>query len=122
MYKEHLVENVTSSLNDLANFIRKADEGNFFLTSHLKILQLLEYTLWKILGLLQPVPEGDYDALINVMGYLMHVKDRTAATDEMFHPLTETIELLKFYDMDIPEEVNVLLQVNTKHLLKKYFL
>lgn len=68
------------------------------------------------------MPEGDYDALINVMGYLMHVKDRTAATDEMFHPLTETIELLKFYDMDIPEEVNVLLQVNTKHLLKKYFL
>ncbi|XP_028172090.1 dynein beta chain, ciliary-like [Ostrinia furnacalis] len=87
MYKEHLVENVTSSLTDLANFIRKADEG-----------------------LLQPVPEGDYDALINVMGYLMHVKDRTAVTDEMFQPLTETIELLKFYDMDIPEEVNVLLQ------------
>lgn len=79
-------------------------------------------TLLHFLGLLQPVPEGDYDALINVMGYLMHVKDRTAATDEMFHPLTETIELLKFYDMDIPEEVNVLLQVNTKHLLKKYFL
>lgn len=64
------------------------------------------------IGLLQPVPEGDYDALVTVMGYLMNVKDRTATTDDMFHPLTETIELLKFYDMDIPEEVNVLLQVS----------
>lgn len=65
-----------------------------------------------IIGLLQPVPEGDYDALVTVMGYLMNVKDRTATTDDMFQPLTETIELLKFYDMDIPEEVNVLLQVS----------
>nr|XP_026486610.1 dynein beta chain, ciliary [Vanessa tameamea] len=87
MYKEHLVENVTSSLSDLGNFIRKADEG-----------------------LLQPVPEGDYEALVSVMAYLMHVKDRALTTDDMFQPLTETIELLKFYDMDIPEEVNVLLQ------------
>lgn len=43
----------------------------------------------------------------------MNVKDRTLTTDDMFQPLTETIELLKFYDMDIPEEVNVLLQVCT---------
>lgn len=62
---------------------------------------------------MQPVPEGDYEALVSVMGYLMHVKDRTLTTDDMFQPLTETIELLKFYDMDIPEEVNVLLQVHS---------
>lgn len=41
----------------------------------------------------------------------MNVKERSLTTDDMFQPLTETIELLKFYDMDIPEEVNVLLQV-----------
>ncbi|XP_063821324.1 dynein beta chain, ciliary-like [Ostrinia nubilalis] len=87
MYKEHLVELVTSNLTDLGNFIRKADEG-----------------------LIQPVVEGDYQALINVMGYLMNVKDRTEATDKMFQPVTETINLLKFYLVDIPEEVNVLLQ------------
>lgn len=57
------------------------------------------------------MPEGDYEALVTVMGYLMNVKDRAVTTDDMFQPLTETIELLKFYDMDIPEEVNVLLQV-----------
>lgn len=56
------------------------------------------------------------------MGYLLQVKERQPITDEMFLPLQETIELLKFYDQDIPEEVNVLLQelpdqwANTKKL------
>lgn len=87
MFKNHLVERVTSSLCDLGNFIRKADEG-----------------------LLQAVVEGDYAGLVNIMAYLMHVKERALTTDEMFEPMQETIDLLKYYDMDIPEEVNVLLQ------------
>ncbi|XP_059610636.1 dynein beta chain, ciliary isoform X2 [Phlebotomus argentipes] len=87
MFKEHLVNRVTTNLSDLGNFIRKADEG-----------------------LLQPVKEGDYEGLVNIMAYLLHVKERGATTDEMFEPMQETIELLKYYDMDIPEEVNVLLQ------------
>lgn len=99
MFKEHLVDRVTNNLMDLANFIRKADEG-----------------------LLQTVKEGDYDTLVNIMAFLMQVKERTLTTDEMFEPMQETIDLLKFYDMDIPEEVNVLLQelpeqwVNTKKI------
>ncbi len=44
------------------------------------------------------------------MAFLMHVKERALTTDEMFEPMQETIDLLKYYDMDIPEEVNVLLQ------------
>ncbi|KAM7360514.1 dynein heavy chain at 93AB isoform 2-T2 [Cochliomyia hominivorax] len=87
MFKIHLVTTVTSSLMDLSNFIRKADEG-----------------------LLQTVKEGDYEGLVNIMAYLMHVKERALKTDEMFEPMQETIQLLKYYDMDIPEEVNVLLQ------------
>uniref|UniRef100_A0A1A9WGW3 Uncharacterized protein n=1 Tax=Glossina brevipalpis TaxID=37001 RepID=A0A1A9WGW3_9MUSC len=87
MFKSHLVNTVTSSLMDLSNFIRKADEG-----------------------LLQIVKEGDYEGLVSLMAYLMQVKERVAKTDEMFEPLQETIQLLKYYDMDIPEEVNVLLQ------------
>ncbi|XP_022915026.2 dynein beta chain, ciliary isoform X1 [Onthophagus taurus] len=87
MFKEHLVDMVTHSLSDLGSFIRSADEG-----------------------LQQPVVEGDYEALVNVMGYLLNVKERQATTDEMFAPLRETIELLTFYDQDIPEEVNVWLQ------------
>lgn len=87
MFKQHLVDVVTNSLCDLGQFIRSADEG-----------------------LQQTVVEGDYAALVNVMGYLYHVKERQATTDEMFGPLRETIELLTFYDQDIPEEVNVWLQ------------
>lgn len=71
----------------MAEFIRKADEG-----------------------LQQTVNEGDYKALVNVMGYLLQVKERQQVTDEMFNPLRDTIELLKFYDQDIPEQVNVFLQ------------
>lgn len=87
MFKQYLVNTVTNSLCDLGQFIRSADEG-----------------------LQQSVQEGDYQALVNVMGFLLHVKERQATTDEMFIPLRETIELLKFYDQDIPEEVNVYLQ------------
>lgn len=87
MFKEHLVNTVTNSLCDLSQFIRSADEG-----------------------LQQTVTEGDYQALVNVMGYLLQVKERQATTDEMFGPLRDTIELLTFYDEDIPEEVNVYLQ------------
>lgn len=87
MFKNHLVDRVTSNLCDLGNFIRKADEG-----------------------LLQTVVEGDYNGLVTIMAYLMNVKERALTTDEMFEPMQETIDLLKYYDMDIPEEVNVLLQ------------
>lgn len=80
--------------------------------SKLRLHEELMLVALTVIGLLQPVPEGDYDALVAVMGYLMNVKERAVTTDDMFQPLTETIELLKFYDMDIPEEVNVLLQVN----------
>uniref|UniRef100_A0A6P7G4P0 Dynein beta chain, ciliary-like n=1 Tax=Diabrotica virgifera virgifera TaxID=50390 RepID=A0A6P7G4P0_DIAVI len=87
MFKDHLVTTVTTSLCDLSNFIRLADEG-----------------------LQQTVSEGDYQALVNVMGFLLHVKERQLTTDEMFGPQRDIIELLKFYDQDIPEEVNVYLQ------------
>ncbi|XP_035728185.1 dynein beta chain, ciliary-like [Vespa mandarinia] len=99
MFKTHMVDHVTSSLSDLGAFIRRADEG-----------------------LLQQVQPGDYLGLVSIMGYLMQVKERQPTTDEMFQPLEETVELLKFYDQDIPEEVNVLLQelpeqwANTKKL------
>lgn len=87
MFKNHLVDRVTSNLCDLGTFIRQADEG-----------------------LLQQIAEGDYAGLVSIMAYLMNVKDRALTTDEMFEPMQETIDLLKYYDMDIPEEVNVLLQ------------
>lgn len=44
------------------------------------------------------------------MAFLLQVKERAITTDTMFEPMRGTIDLLKYYDMDIPEEVNVLLQ------------
>lgn len=44
------------------------------------------------------------------MAFLLQVKERAITTDAMFEPMRGTIDLLKYYDMDIPEEVNVLLQ------------
>lgn len=76
------------SLNDLVEFIKIAD-----------------------VGLAQEVEEGDYDGLVAVMGHLMAVKDRQATTDEMFEPLKQTIELLKTYGQELPEEVHMQLQV-----------
>ena len=45
------------------------------------------------------------------MGHLMAVKDRQTVTDEMFEPLKQTIELLKTYGQEMPEEVHTQLQV-----------
>jgi len=62
-------------------------------------------------GLNQPIKEGDYTGLVKVMGHVMAVKDRTTATDEMFDPLKDTIELLKSYSQEMPENVYLQLQV-----------
>lgn len=51
------------------------------------------------------------------MGYLLHVKERQATTDEMFEPIRETINLLKMYEVELPEEVNVFLQVSVIQFL-----
>lgn len=76
------------SLKELAEFIKTTDSG-----------------------LMKPVEEGDYNGLVDCMGYLFAVKDRQATTDEMFEPLKQTIELLKTYEQELPEEVHQQLQV-----------
>lgn len=57
------------------------------------------------------VDEGDYNGLVECMGHLMAVKERQVATDEMFEPIKQTIELLKTYDQEMSEEVHMQLQV-----------
>nr|XP_015213314.1 PREDICTED: dynein heavy chain 11, axonemal [Lepisosteus oculatus] len=82
MFKEHLMTYVTESLNELEEFIKEADEG-----------------------LQRPLKEGDYSGLVEVMGYLLAVRDRQATTDELFHPLKETIVLLEGYGHRMPAHV-----------------
>lgn len=82
---------------------------------------MIFFSLWELSkfiqsadgGLNQPVAEGDYVALVSVMGYLLKVKERQPETDEMFGPLQETLELLKTYEMELPQDANVLLQVRS---------
>ena len=56
-------------------------------------------------GLQKEVQEGDYSGLTDCMAHLIAVRDRQPATDEMFEPLKETIELLKTYNQEMPDEV-----------------
>ncbi|XP_067860408.1 dynein axonemal heavy chain 9-like [Heptranchias perlo] len=83
VFKQHLIDHVTNSLADLKAFIKVADGG-----------------------LTQKVEEGDFNGLIGVMGHLMAVKERQITTNEMFEPLKQTIELLKTYEQELPEEVH----------------
>lgn len=45
------------------------------------------------------------------MNHLLAVRDRQASTDTMFEPLKQTIELLKTYDQEMPDEIHTLLEV-----------
>ncbi|XP_055971730.1 dynein axonemal heavy chain 17 [Sorex fumeus] len=87
MFKRHLSDHVINSLADLENFMKVARAG-----------------------LKKPIKEGDYDGLVEVMGHLMKVKERQVATDRMFEPLKQTIELLRTYGEELPEEAHVKLQ------------
>ncbi|XP_069339031.1 dynein axonemal heavy chain 17 [Eulemur rufifrons] len=99
MFKRHLSNHVVNSLADLEAFMKVARTG-----------------------LTKPLKEGDYDGLVEVMGHLMKVKERQVATDSMFEPLKQTIELLKSYGEEMPEEIHLKLQelpeqwTNTKKL------
>ena len=57
MFKEHLISHVTTSLNDLEEFIRVTSTG------------------FNV-----QVEEGDYNGLVGVMGHLLAVKDRQTNT------------------------------------------
>ncbi|XP_043925657.1 dynein axonemal heavy chain 9 [Protopterus annectens] len=83
MFKQHLIDHVTNSLSDLEQFIKVAEKG-----------------------LSKKVEEGDYKGLVEVMGHLMAVRERQSTTDEMFEPLKKTIELLKTYEQEVPDEVH----------------
>lgn len=64
-------------------------------------------------GLLKPLEEGDYEGLVKVMKHLLAVRERQAEYDSMFEPLAETLHLLRVYDVELPEDVNFLMQVRS---------
>lgn len=47
------------------------------------------------------------------MGHLLAVKEKLTSTDNFFEPLQETIELLKTYGQELPDEVHQQLQARS---------
>ena len=99
LFKKHLLDHLVESLQELNDFIEKADEV-----------------------LLIQVHEGDYESLIKVMEFLKLVKDKQKVHDEMFEPLTDIIKILRHYGVVVPEASIVQLNelpekwTNTKRL------
>lgn len=61
--------------------------------------------------LLEPLKEGDYEGLVKVMKYLFQVREKQGEYDSMFEPLGEILHLLKVYDVELPENINSLMEV-----------
>ncbi|XP_074840744.1 dynein axonemal heavy chain 11 isoform X2 [Carettochelys insculpta] len=87
MLKEHLLRFVIDGLTDLEEFIKVTNAG-----------------------LQREVNEGDYNRLVEIMGHLLALRDRQAATDELFEPLKETVTLLESYGQKMPDQVYVQLE------------
>lgn len=87
LFKQHLYNHVLDSLNELESFIQES-------------IAIME----------KPLAEDDYEGLLTVMGYLFKVKERQVATDIMFEPLKQIMDLLKEYGVEFAEEVYVQLQ------------
>ena len=86
-FKEHLLNHVIESLQELEDFIQRANEG-----------------------LSIQLEEGDYDNLIKVMEFLQLVRDKQPQYDELFEPLKEVISVINIYEVDIPEKTLLQLQ------------
>lgn len=87
LFKQHLYNHVLDSLKELETFIQES-------------IAVME----------KPLSEDDYEGLLEVMGYLFKVKERQVATDIMFEPLKQIMDLLKEYGVEFGEEVYVQLQ------------
>lgn len=60
-----------------------------------------------------------------IMGHLFKIREHQMEYDSMFEPLAEILELLKIYDVEMPKDVYILMQVwslllyNNKYSRKK---
>lgn len=73
--------------------------------------ELQEFIQKTDVQLKRQVKEGDYNLLVEIMAHLAAIKQREQATDALFTPLKETIELLKTYNQELPEEVHQQLEI-----------
>ncbi|NXI41699.1 DYH17 protein, partial [Galbula dea] len=90
--RKHLASHVTTSLQELQDFIQEAHTS-----------------------LNKPLEEGDSDRLVEMMGDLLRVEERQVVTDQMFEPLKETVALLSTYGEEMPEKIHLQLRDLPKH-------
>ncbi|KAJ3096963.1 hypothetical protein HDU97_005410 [Phlyctochytrium planicorne] len=60
-------------------------------------------------GLQGKIEEGDYNGLVNAMGLLHAIKHRMNNIDHMFEPLRKTINVLRQFGVEMPDEIHKLL-------------
>ncbi|TRY96398.1 hypothetical protein DNTS_010073 [Danionella cerebrum] len=87
MFKEHLLDHVNVSVQELGSFIEETS-----------------------LGLAKTVTDGDYGKLVDIMSHLKAIRDRQQSTEQHFKPLKATSDLLKTYNQQLPEQVYILLE------------
>lgn len=75
----------------------------------LKSLQ--EFTLETDKGLLNTLKVGDYEGLVKVMKHLLQVREKQGEYDSMFEQLNEILSLLKEYAVELPGNINILMEV-----------
>lgn len=73
--------------------------------------ELEEFVQTTMDGLEHPVVPGNHGGLVEIMRYLLAIRNRQAATDKMFEPLRDITALLEQYGVDVPEQVYAQLQV-----------
>ena len=115
MFKQYLMEHV---INRYVSYYFWGINYEFGMDCLVFSLNGLEnFISTSIQGMTGSVEEGDYQGLVDVMGRLLAVKGKQAIADTLFGPLTETVELLKTYQQELPESVHLQLQVLGSYLL-----
>jgi dynein heavy chain len=74
-----------------------------------------EFIKTKDVHLSKEVKDGDYTHLVQMMGNLGDVREKTSQYDGMFEPIKNKIELLKTYGQEVPDDVYEKLQVSRKY-------
>lgn len=83
LFIDYLKNHVTSSLQELQDFIEEAN---------------------RILN--QEIEAHEYEKLVQIISILRQIEDRTAETDSMFDPLKKEVELLKKFQEELDSQIN----------------
>lgn len=75
--------------------------------------ELEDFILQAEWRLKEPVRSGD-SSLVQVMGYLLDIRNRQAGTDRLFKPISDVVDLLEQYGEALPERVHSQLEVRAR--------